>query len=145
MSPSGNVLTARPHHATGYWYFAAWGHGRSLSLHRFIAYQLFGDEALAAECVRHKDDVRSNNRFDNITYGTRSQNQYDIPQEKRSAMGVKRNRWKRRFTADEVREIRALLAVGWSLKRLRARFGGGYGTFANIRDGRTYLDVDEKR
>ena len=139
--PDGSDCKLVKHRRTGYWYFAARGCSSPLSLHRFIAFQLFGEEALSAACVRHLNDDRDDNSFANIAFGTHSQNQFDIPQGKRSQMGVKRNAWKRQFEPEQVREIRRLLADGWSLSRLRGLYGGSLGAFANIRDGRTYREV----
>ena len=141
LSPAGVDVPLSQHARTGYWHFSAKRCRSPLAVHRFVAYQRFGDVALAAECVRHLNDNRNDNSFTNIAYGTRSQNQLDIPVDKRSLMGVRRNRKKRRFKDEQVRRIRAMVADGASLGVLRRTFGGSLGALANIRDGITYRDV----
>lgn len=141
-NPKGGLVHMWPHHKTRYWYFSARGHRTPLSVHRFVAYQKFGDVALAAECVRHENDDRGDNRPDNILYGTKRQNMMDIPAEKRSSMGVKRNRGKRRYSDEQVREIRGLFASKVTLADVQRKYGGGFGSLANIRDGVTYRNVE---
>lgn len=141
LSPGGLPVPLNQHPRSRYWSFSAKGCRFPLSVHRFVAYQLFGDTALAAECVRHLNDDRNENTFANIAYGTKSQNQLDIPIEKRRLMGMRRNRKKRQFTDAQVREIRLLFAEGWSLNRLQRVFDCSLGALTNIRDGRTYTDV----
>jgi hypothetical protein len=130
------------HCKSGYLSFSACGVRTPLYVHRFVAYQIFGDVALEAGCVRHRNDDRSNNHFENILFGTRQQNVLDIPQPKRSMMGVKRNRWKRAYTEDQVRRIRQMLAEGRMLTSIQREIGtGSIGALAHIRDGVTYQDV----
>jgi hypothetical protein len=140
-SPSGKAVRITKHSRTGYWTFSATGCRTPISVHRFAAFQLYGQVALDAEGVRHLDDNRDNNSFENILYGTKSENQLDIPLEKRRLMGMRRNRGRRQFTDDQVREIRLLLADGFSLNRLQRIFNCSLGSLTNIRDGITYQDV----
>jgi hypothetical protein len=141
LDPLGQPVALNKSASNGYWSFSAKGCRSPISLHRFVAFQLHGEPAIAAECVRHKNDDRDDNRFDNILFGSRSDNQFDIPDAKRSQMGVRRNRGKRRFEPDEVRAIRGALAAGTSVNKLRRRFLCSLGAIANIRDGVTYRDV----
>ena len=57
-------------------------------------------------------------------------------------MGVKRNKKKRRYSDEQVREIRVAFAAGSTLLALRRKYGGGFGALANIRDGVTYRNVE---
>lgn len=141
VGPHGSRPQLRAHHKTRYLSFSAPGCRSPISVHRFIAFQLFGEPAMSAECVRHLDDNRANNRSENIAYGTRSQNQFDIPDARRSLMGQRRNRGRRRFSDEQVREIRRRLVRGQSINSLRKFYGCSLGVIANIRDGRTYQDV----
>ena len=53
----------------------------SITAHRFIAFQMFGDIIFQKGIqVRHLDDNNNNNRHSNIAYGTQSQNAMDRPQ-----------------------------------------------------------------
>lgn len=140
VGPDGEPVPLNPNKA-GYLYFSAKTCRCPLAVHRFVALHLYGEEALEAECVRHRDDVKHNNAFENITYGTRRQNCADVPTTVRRERSLRANHWRRRFTDDQVRQIRQLIREGWSLKRLRERFGGGYGSLASIRDGITYREI----
>ena len=54
------------------------GISRSLLAHRFIAYQLYGDKIFEKGIiVRHLNDNPSDNRFENISLGTRKDNTRD--------------------------------------------------------------------
>jgi len=49
-------------------------------LHRLMAYQKFGEKIFEKGMeVRHLNGVKTDNSYDNIAIGTRSQNQMDIP------------------------------------------------------------------
>jgi hypothetical protein len=144
VRPDGSPVRLSKHPRTGYWTFAARLCRSPLSVHQFVAFQKYGEPALRSECVRHLNDDRDDNRPTNIDHGTKSQNQMDIPIEKRRAMGTRRNRKKRQFTDDQVREIRLLFAAGWSLNRLQRVFDCALGALSNIRDGVTYQDVPDR-
>ena len=141
LAPSGESVKVQPAKPNRYMTFSASRCRTPIAVHRFIAYQLFGEPALAAECVRHLNNDRTDHRFKNIEPGTRSQNQLDIPIDKRRLMGRRRNREKRQFTDEQVREIRKLFKEGFGLRRLQRVLGCGFGSLTNIRDGVTYLDV----
>ncbi len=60
------------------------GNAYTIRLHRFIAYQKFGDEIFEpGQVVRHLDGDSLNNDEDNIDLGTQKDNMQDIPSEKR--------------------------------------------------------------
>ena len=53
-------------------------------VHRFVAYSIYWDKALSEwVLVRHLDGNPSNNSYANIAIGSISDNQMDIPREKR--------------------------------------------------------------
>ena len=57
------------------------GVSKSIVLHRFCAYQKYGDIIFSCDCVRHLDGNKYNNSIDNIEIGTHSDNATDIPKE----------------------------------------------------------------
>lgn len=63
----------------------------SFSLHKFVAYQLFGEEAFN-KVVRHLDGNVLNLNKNNIKLGTHSDNNLDKPKEKRIAAAKKARR-----------------------------------------------------
>lgn len=53
----------------------------SILVHRLQAYQKYGDKLFEdGIVVRHKNGVKSDNSWDNILIGTRSENMMDIPE-----------------------------------------------------------------
>ncbi len=63
----------------------------SFPLHKFVAYQLFGNEAFI-KIVRHLDGNVLNLSKDNIKLGTHSENNLDKPKHKRSEAAKKARR-----------------------------------------------------
>lgn len=68
-------------HASGEWV--------TVFSHRFAAAYFFGEPALRADLIRHKDNSKTNNSRDNITPGTHSENRQDIAPEVRRAVMAK--------------------------------------------------------
>ena len=93
QTPFGNALTGWPN-STGYLTFkpavGPRAGRKSVLVHRFVAYCFYGERALAAEVVRHLNDVKTDNRFDNLCPGTYVQNRADIPAEVKSS-GAKKH------------------------------------------------------
>lgn len=50
-------------------------------IHRLQAFQKFGDKLFESDCVRHKNNIPSDNSWDNILIGSFKENQNDIPLE----------------------------------------------------------------
>jgi len=60
--------------------------GVSMYLHKLMAYQKYGEAMFESGIeVRHLNGIKTDNSYNNIAIGTRSQNQMDIPKEQRSA------------------------------------------------------------
>lgn len=72
---------------------------RTILLHVFAAYCWFGMTALDAECVRHKDDVRSNCVLENLVLGTRKENEADKGKDVHLRVGRIMNRARHARTA----------------------------------------------
>ena len=88
LGPSGNKMSPSPS-SIGYPTFRVGPHkGQyTLQLHVFAAYCWYGETAIEAECVRHRDDVRTNCTRENIRVGTRVDNAQDIPKHVRVRRG----------------------------------------------------------
>ena len=102
-------------------------------VHRLVAYQKFGDAAFAPKAhTRHLDGDPGNNTWDNIDMGTASQNMMDIPKEARIQHAQKGGNAVRRFTAEEVVQIRLEHAAGDSYNKLAEKWGVGKSTLSFI-------------
>lgn len=77
--------------------------------------------------VMHRDGVRTNNHVDNLRYGTVSENMADI---------LRHNR--RKWTEDQIRELKARLAAGESPLSLAKEFGMHHPQVYRIKNGKTY-------
>jgi hypothetical protein len=118
------------------------GQRKHFYVHKFAAYQWFGDAALTPDIhVRHLDGNPSNNERSNLALGTPSQNAFDIPPAKRRARSMPAASARRVLTPDEAREIVTLSANGWLGKDLAVRFGVSKSTISEILSGKLYSDL----
>ena len=102
LGPQGNVMRPTPS-GEGYPTFKVGPHGRQRTV--LLQYCWYVEAALEAECVRHRDDVRTNCTRGNILIGSRSDNSFDIPREIRQRNGRQAAAAKHGRTA-EVRHAR---------------------------------------
>jgi hypothetical protein len=92
--------------------------------HRLQAYQRFGDDIFQEGIVvRHLDGDSRNNAITNIAIGTPSDNMMDRPRHERLAHAIHASRFNRRFTDEQVQQIREDHASGMSYNRLREKWG----------------------
>ena len=81
--------------------------GYKIQVHHLVAMQKYGLEWLLGDLlVRHKNDDSLDNTLANIILGTKRDNWYDIPPEKRKADLSKMHKSRRIFTDEEIRAIR---------------------------------------
>ncbi len=108
-----------------------------MSVHRFQAFQKFG-ERLYGEgiVVRHLDGNPHNNHIDNIGIGTHSDNMQDRRPEDRLAHAMLASSHLRKLTTEDVVAMREARAAGASLKDLSARYQMGMGTISDIVTGK---------
>lgn len=99
---------------------------RVLLVHKFAAFQRFGDVALADGVeIRHVNGCALDNSRDNIVLGTRAQNIADIPPEKRRDHAIRAASHLRRFSDEEVRYMREARAQGCTYAEISTLLGGG--------------------
>jgi hypothetical protein len=89
----------------------------------------------------HGDDHRTNNRLDNLRWGTPLENRQDA---------IRNGRVKSKLTAADVELIKGLLVIGrtqphkhryWNMRRIAERFGVSQPTIAYIASGKVHRDV----
>jgi hypothetical protein len=145
VGPSGERINLYPGNTDGrYLHFSVKGARSAIAVHRFVAFQKFGEEALAAQCVRHKNDVGTDNRADNILIGTFQQNAMDVPEAKRRSRNLKHTRGTRRFSDKAVKEIRRRLATGETYTGIGRSVGCAAATIRGIALGLYYADVSKE-
>lgn len=114
---------------------------KTVYVHKLVAYQKFGDNALVGE-VRHMDNNSLNNAPHNIEMGTHSDNMNDMDpgirhRICRKAGSVSASRT-RRLTDNQVEELIRLHIQGYTNRELAKRFGVAGSTISRIITGDKY-------
>lgn len=111
-------------------------------VHQLQAYQKFGAAALAEGIVvRHRDNISLNNSYDNITIGTQQQNAMDRDPEKRQAQAQKAANARKRWTDEEVLELRARHQRGVQANLLAKEQKVCKSTMSMMLNNKTYRSV----
>jgi hypothetical protein len=96
----------------------------SIKVHRFVAYQEFGDETFNSNLVvRHLDGNSLNNSIENLALGTDSDNQFDRHPYVRAVHALKTS-WQNRILDDEkLKEFKKDRQSGMSYNQLMKKYG----------------------
>jgi hypothetical protein len=113
---------------------------RTCQVHALICRAFYGLPPLRLLEARHLNDDRSDNRIENLAWGTRKQNREDMVRNGRSARGERVNLAK--LTEAQVREIRHLWSAGVMQIELAARFGVDRMSIHRITSRQTWKHVD---
>lgn len=117
----------------GYYHLAMrdWtGQKNKVSVHRFVAYQLYGDIIFQADCVRHLDGNKLNNSFNNIAIGTVMDNWKDIPKKERYEHVAFNNM---KYSVEEVLDMRDMRNRGASYAEIMDKYNiSSKGTMSHI-------------
>lgn len=137
VNPSGKKLRPTPT-SVGYPSFKAGSRKpqRTVLLHVFAAYCWYGEPALSAEVIRHKDDVRTHCTRDNIIFGSYTDNRMDIPTHVRLEVASKARAGRYGKTSTDrnrmYNRIVHLRRIGWSLRRISVNVGMAKGSVMPI-------------
>lgn len=101
-------------------------------VHRLVLAAFVGAPG-PGEVARHVDGDPSNNRLDNLAWGTPSENNGDMVRHGRSTRGARNSH--AHLSEDDVRAIRAGLAAGERGRELARRYGVGESTISQIKHG----------
>ncbi len=144
ISRTGRILRPKPG-SNGYVRFSIRGPDGAqaqVCAHQLAAYQKYGESALVgAVHVRHLDGNPLNNRPDNLTLGTGSENMLDRPRADRIAHAKRAASFLKKLSDDQVREMRSRFERGHKLKELAAAFGVSMSSASYIVNRKTYKDV----
>lgn len=124
----------------GYYFFHMKYKGKNYAIpvHRLHAYQKFGNELLKeGVIVRHLDDDRSNNTFENIAIGDWYDNYGDMSNDTKRRMLTNAINT-RKFTESDIRDVRTMLKEGLTIRSLADKYEVHPGTIQQIKEGRTY-------
>jgi DNA-binding XRE family transcriptional regulator len=118
MTRNGKVITPRVH---------------KLTLAAFV-----GPKAEGQQC-RHLDGDRTNNRIENLAWGSHAENEADKDRHGTRPYGDAHGNAK--LTAEKVREVRRLLTLGMTQLRIAIRMGVSEPTIGMIATGRNWKHV----
>jgi len=89
FNPKGKRLSNKSKKKSGHICVTVSSARVSVLAHRFIAYYFYGDSVFMNECVRHLNDIPTDNRLCNLALGSKKDNRADIPREKLSKIAKK--------------------------------------------------------
>ncbi len=116
------------------------GKAKCAFIHKMVCLAFVGPQPFPKAIVCHKDDIQTNNRFDNLEWGTHKSNA-----ETRLAngnYGRGESNGHARLTENAVREIRALYSLGnVTQEHLAQRFHVGEGAIGCVIRGETWRHV----
>ena len=126
--------------ARGYWRVNLRRKGRieKRSVHRLVLEAFVGEQPELQ--VRHLNGKRTDNRLQNLAWGTAADNAIDREGHGKTLRGTEHGR--KKLTEDDVREIRALVAGGVTKTDVAAQFGIGRTTVRHIVTGKNWRHVE---
>ena len=107
----------------------------TVTVHRLVLDTFIGPRPEGMQC-RHLNGDRTDNRLENITWGTPSENAIDSVRHKTHPNAI--------LSAEQIGEIRILRAdTGMTYRALGAKYGVSESTIWNIAKGETWGHVDD--
>lgn len=103
---------------------------RPILVHQLQAFTLFGSKVLEFSAIRHLNGDKDNNSISNIALGSNSDNQLDIPKNVRLNSSKAASAKRRRFTEDELTNIKRDRLNGMSYKQLCTKYNTSKGTLS---------------
>lgn len=126
--------------SNGYLTFSAYRGGKKFTqfIHRVVA-ELFITNPNSLKCVCHKDDDKSNNRVENLFWGSNLDNSSDMVTKGRSAKGSKQGSSK--LKESDIPTIRSRVAGGESSRSIASDFNVKHTTILDIKNRKTWNHV----
>ena len=110
-----------------------------IPVHRYVAYLKFNERLFNdGIVVRHLDGNSLNNVWENIEIGTQTDNAMDVPKEKRIERAINASKKLRKFTDDEVIEIKKDRNLGFTYKQLCKKYKTSKSTLSYMFNNATY-------
>jgi hypothetical protein len=106
-------------------------HKWCVAVHTLILHTFNGKPPSPKHECCHNNSIRNDNRICNLRWGTRCENHSDK---------IKLNRTNRKFTEDQVKQIKEMIVSGENNYAIATKFGVYANTINNIRVGVSYFD-----
>ena len=115
------------------------GKGKTIRVHNLVM-ETWGSwpRPVGMEC-RHWDGDPTNNRSDNLLWGTTAQNAADRMRHGTVEKGT--DKWNAKLSPEKVREIRWLDKCGYTVKEIAKKFDVSTGTISPVLSGKTWRHV----
>lgn len=134
-------IRTRRYNPNGYLRTALWLNGavKHFNVHRLVAIHFIPNKENLPQ-VLHIDDNPSNARWDNLRWGTQSDNIYDCVKKKRGFVGSKNGNSK--LTETDVIKIKKMLLDGQHINSIAPIFNITKGQILLIKQGRAWNHVN---
>lgn len=115
---------------------------RHIPFHRLQAYQKYGEKALIEGVeVRHYNGKSLDNSWDNILIGSPRDNQLDRSAESRMQHSLNAAKKLRRFSIEQVRDMRDMKEAGVILRVIGEKYGIGKGHVSDLVNNKFYKET----
>ncbi len=104
---------------------------RGIPVHQLVMLAFYGPPPPGLEAM-HLNGIPTDNRVENLRYGTHSENMIDM---------YRKGKGRMKLTPEKVREIRSELACGRSCRELAADYGVSVTSIRDVGKGRRYAWV----
>jgi hypothetical protein len=139
ISPKGRTLKQQLSDSGYYRIRAVFNNNKRLiNVHRIIAYFKYGDEIFKHDCVRHKNEISTDNSPDNLLLGSHHDNAMDRDKKTRIAHAKKAARHVRKLSDEEVKNLRKDRKEGMTYKQLMSKYNLAKSTVSYIVNNITY-------
>lgn len=137
---NGKIIKLREN-SYGYKVFTAGPRERRVpvKVHCAVAFLKFGNSLFEeGQVVRHLNGHRTDNRWENIGIGTRSQNALDIPRDKRLEMAIHAASFLWKLSSKDVKNLRSERESGANYKYLCKKYKVSKSTVSYVVNKKTY-------
>jgi len=150
VSPLKRVLSRKNVNSNGYQQFSLPWKNRAgtkkkfvnVLAHHLLVYQKYGEEALKSGVqVRHLNENRTDNSWDNIAVGSQSDNMMDRPPEKRIRIAKLAASRLRALSLEEAQQLIDDRAAGSTYRTLRVKYCVSKSTVSYLINGKTYPEL----
>lgn len=114
------------------------GKFQTVTVHSLVLIAFSGQRPKDMDCL-HINGVSSDNRLENLRWGTAKENMQDKVRHGTQGFGEKHQNAK--YTAEKVRELRRMVSAGESIASAAATLGIGYSSARGITQGRIWKDA----
>lgn len=108
-------------------------------IHRLVLQTFIGIQPSPKHETRHLDGCRINNKYTNLTWGTRRENMEDAVKHGTATIGTKNAGAK--FTKGDIKKIRHLLFTGMSSTAIAKQFNVSQSIISDIKTGKSYKNT----